>query len=72
MSRWESELREANLPRDQVSIIIHNLEKIEEAGISSSKISIIVHNIVKDTGFKDAFISDYKKAAERVGIIIHN
>ena len=72
MSRYADELKRANIPEGEISIIVHNLEKLEAQRVSGDKISIIVHNLVKKPRFKQSFMKDPVKAAESIGIIVHN
>ena len=66
---FESLLKQGRIPENEISIIVHNLDKLEKAGVSKSDlIGIIVHNIVKDVSFKDKFLRDPKAATKSVGI----
>ena len=59
---YEKELTRAGMTRDQVSIVVHNLEAIIAAGFSQEEVSIVVHNLVADERFRSAFLKDFKSA----------
>jgi hypothetical protein len=61
MGSYESRLRGAGLPSGEISIIVHNLEKLEGAGFRGD-INKIVDRIIKDTSFRTAFQRDYRAA----------
>ena len=60
--QYEAELTRAGLNREQVSIVVHNLDAIIAAGFSQEEVSIVVHNLVADEAFRAAFLADFKNA----------
>ncbi len=62
----EKQLIDANLPRNEISIVVHNLEDLDKAGLSDNDIQIVVHNIVDDTKFRALFIKDPRSAVRQV------
>ena len=62
----EKQLIDANLPREEISIVVHNFTELEGAGLSDNDISIVVHNIVDDTKFRELFIKDPRSAIRQV------
>ncbi len=56
----EKQLLDANLPREEISIVVHNFEALESARLSDNDIQIVVHNIVDDTNFRALFINTVK------------
>ncbi|HUY01596.1 MAG TPA: hypothetical protein VMV49_18675 [Candidatus Deferrimicrobium sp.] len=55
-------LEKAGLKKDQINIIVHNLEDlVKSRKISTSTVEIIVHNIVKDTTFRQRFFKNPKE-----------
>jgi hypothetical protein len=61
MSGYESTLKRAGISAGEVSIIVHNLEKLEGAGFRG-RMDDVVQKIVKDSSFRSAFVRDYRAA----------
>jgi hypothetical protein len=66
LSRFEQKLNDANIRKTDVKAIIVNLEKLEKSGISKADMEIVVHNIIKDSGFRSAFIQDPQAALRKI------
>ena len=58
---FESTLKRAGVPAGEISIIVHNLEKLEGAGFRGN-IDTVVNKIAKDSSFRASFIRDYRVA----------
>ena len=70
--RFEGELKKAKIPKDEISIIIRNLDQLKGKGLSDDDIKIVVHNIVSQPDFKASFLKDPTSAVKKVGIVLHN
>lgn len=52
-------LKSAGLTQEQISIVVHNLDKaISTRVITKERVEIVVHNIVNDTGFRREFFTN--------------
>lgn len=58
---YESTLKRAGIPSGEISIIVHNLEKLEGAGFRGN-INDVVTKITRDASFRKAFLRDYRAA----------
>ncbi len=61
MTDYKNTLTRAGISSGDVSIIVHNLEKLEGAGYRG-RMDDVVTKVIKDSSFKSAFIRDYKVA----------
>ncbi|MHA1614407.1 MAG: hypothetical protein ACTSYJ_06140 [Candidatus Thorarchaeota archaeon] len=61
MTDYKNTLTRAGISSGDVSIIVHNLDKLEAAGFRGN-LDDIVTKVIKDSSFKSAFIRDYKVA----------
>ena len=58
---YESTLKRAGISSGEISIIIHNLERLEGDGFRG-RIDDVVQRIIKDSSFRSAFKKDYRVA----------
>ena len=70
--RFEGGLKKAKIPKDEIAIIIRNLDKLKEKGLADDDIKIVVDNIVTKPDFKASFLKDPTSAVKKVGIVLHN
>jgi len=68
LENFTAPLEKAKIPKSEVSIIIHNLERVEKAGASQDQLGTVVENVINLKGFKEKFLKDYKAA----GTVIRN
>ena len=61
MTDHKSKLIRAGISSGDVSIIVHNLEKLEGAGFRG-RLDDVVNKVIKDSSFKSKFMRDYKVA----------
>ncbi|MGY5858703.1 MAG: hypothetical protein RTU63_04985 [Candidatus Thorarchaeota archaeon] len=61
MTDYKSKLTRAGISSGVVSIIVHNLEKLEGAGFRGN-MDDVVNKVIKDTSFRSAFQRDYRAA----------
>jgi len=61
MTDYKNTLTRAGISSGDVSIIVHNLDKLEAAGFRGN-LDDVVTKVIKDSSFKSAFIRDYKVA----------
>ena len=58
-----SSLESAGLSKDQINIVVHNLDKLLSANkITKESIEIVVHNLVKDEKFQRSFFANPSNA----------
>ncbi|MHA1769854.1 MAG: hypothetical protein ACTSV3_08420 [Candidatus Thorarchaeota archaeon] len=58
---YESSLKRAGVPSGEISVIVHNLEKLEGAEFRGN-IDTVIGKLGRDSSFRASFIRDYKVA----------
>ncbi|TFG32971.1 hypothetical protein EU527_09000 [Candidatus Thorarchaeota archaeon] len=61
MADYKSMLTRAGISSGEVSIIVHNLEKLEGAGFRG-RLDDVVNKVIKDSSFRSSFMRDYRVA----------
>lgn len=61
MASYRDKLSGAGVPAGEISIIIHNLEKLEGAGFRGN-IDNVIAKLGRDASFRHAFVQDYHAA----------
>ncbi|MGY5880241.1 MAG: hypothetical protein RTV31_08320 [Candidatus Thorarchaeota archaeon] len=61
MTDYRNTLAKAGISSGDVSIIVHNLEKLEGAGFRG-RLDDVVNKVIRDTSFRSKFMRDYRVA----------
>ena len=62
-------LTAAGFSKEEISIVVHNLDKLLSANkLNKEDIKIVVHNLVKDVNFKREFLRDPVSAIGKTGV----
>jgi hypothetical protein len=63
---YESKLKGAKIPKNEISIVVHNLGELQKAGYDANVLNEIVNNVTTNLEFKTAFLADYRSTAEKI------
>lgn len=66
LKSYENKLKSAKIPKNEISIVVHNLGELQKAGYDAKVITTIVDEIQSKLEFRQAFIADYKGAADKI------
>jgi len=63
---YENKLKRAKVPKNEISIVVHNLGELQNAGYDATVMNELFDKILNDASFKNEFMADYRSVAEKV------